>query len=376
MTTLPVCRRPGLHAAALLACLLAALPATGQESRYDELWSLAEVHTGQGAAIVRSARLRGRLQLDHASVDSGDDEFSDLDLRRLRFGAEIVFRNGFVLHAEADYGWTDGHPVYNELTDAYVGWRPSEAVNVRVGKHSAPFTLDGMTSSTRLATIDRSNLANNMWFTEEYIPGVSVAGDIGHWTYHLGVYSSGDRNRGFGDSNGGEFWLGTVGYDFAARLGAEKALLRLNLVGNEPDARNGFTRPLERIASLTFDLDWGRWGVGTDLSSARGYSGQSDLSAFLVMPRYDLNDSLQVVARYTRVRSRDPNGVRFARYESEIVDGRGDDYREMYVGLNYYLYGHKLKIQTGLQYADMNDRARDGGSYSGWSWTTGFRVSW
>ena len=96
----------------------------------------------------------------------------------------------------------------------------------------------------------------------------------------------------------------------------------------------------------------------------------------MVMPRYNFGDALQLVARYTRVRSDAPNGVRFARYESEVVEGRGDDYRELYVGLNYYLYGHKLKVQSGLQYADMNDRVRDGGGYSGWAWTAGLRVSW
>lgn len=26
---------------------------------------------------------------------------------------------------------------------------------------------------------------------------------------------------------------------------------------------------------------------------------------------------------------------------------------EFYLGLNYYLCGHKLKVQTGIQYADM-----------------------
>src|SRR5690606_4279026 len=132
---------------------------------------------------------------------------------------------------------------------------------------------------------------------------------IDKWTYHLGVYSSGERNRGFGDSNGGEFWLGTVGYDFGTRLKADKALVRLNLVHNDPDARNGFTRPLEDIASLTVDLDSVRWGLGADFSSARGYLGQSDLEAFMVMPRYNFGDALQLVARYTRVRSDAPNGV-------------------------------------------------------------------
>ena len=70
------------------------------------------------------------------------------------------------------------------------------------------------------------------------------------------------------------------------------------------------------------------------------------------------------------------HGVRFARYEREIADGMGDRYNETYLGINYFWYGHKLKLQNAVQYVDMRDRAADGGEYSGWSWTTAFRVSW
>ena len=60
----------------------------------------------------------------------------------------------------------------------------------------------------------------------------------------------------------------------------------------------------------------------------------------------------------------------------KTTQARGDRYNELYFGANYYFFGHKLKLQSGLQYADMNDRARDGGDYSGLSWITGLRVSW
>ena len=46
------------------------------------------------------------------------------------------------------------------------------------------------------------------------------------------------------------------------------------------------------------------------------------------------------------------------------------------LGANYYFYGHKLKLQTGVQYADMNDTANDGGAYSGVAWISGIRVGW
>ena len=94
------------------------------------------------------------------------------------------------------------------------------------------------------------------------------------------------------------------------------------------------------------------------------------------MPFYNATNKLQLVGRHTFLRSDQPNGVRLASYESRIVSGRGDRYQEWYAGVNYYFYGHKLKLQTGLQHAEMRDRANDGGAYSGISWTSGLRIGW
>ena len=94
------------------------------------------------------------------------------------------------------------------------------------------------------------------------------------------------------------------------------------------------------------------------------------------MPYLNITDKFQAVGRYTFLGSEDPNGLLLATYENRIVRGRGDEYNELYLGANYFFYGHKLKLQTGLLFADMNDRARDGGEYSGVSWTTGLRVGW
>ena len=96
----------------------------------------------------------------------------------------------------------------------------------------------------------------------------------------------------------------------------------------------------------------------------------------MAMPFFRVTDKLQFVSRYTFIQSDDPNGVRLARYENRAVSGRGERYNELYLGANYYFYGHKLKLQSGVQFGDMNDSANDGGAYSGVSWTTGFRVSW
>ena len=129
-------------------------------------------------------------------------------------------------------------------------------------------------------------------------------------------------------------------------------------------------------AEINFRFDDTSWGARGEFTAASGYLGQSDLWGVQAMPFYNVTDKLQGVARYTYLQSEHPNGVRLATYESRVVTGRGDQYNEIYLGANYYFYGHRLKLQTGVQFADMDDQANDGGAYSGVSWTTGLRVGW
>jgi phosphate-selective porin OprO/OprP len=357
--------------------LVGATEAIAQEdaSRLERLWSNSEIFSGPADSVVQSVALSGRFQVDQANVHGGGDGFSDLDLRRLRFGVKVKFAAGFRLHAEAEFDPNGGALGYDRLTDAYVAFSPGDALELAVGKHGVGFTMDGQTSSKELLAIDRSNLTNNIWFTEEYIPGISVSGEKGGFVYNAGIFASGQENRGFGELNGREFVLLTIGRDFSQRSSANEALLRFNYVDNEPDPTNSFTRPLDNVYSVNYSFEKDRWGVRSDLSRAEGYLGQSNLEGLMVMPFINLRDELQIVTRYTYLESDAPNGVRFGRYENAVVAGRGDEYSEFYIGLNRYWLGHKLKIQTGLAYADMNDSAADGGAYSGWSWTTGFRVS-
>jgi len=369
-------RIPGVAAALLLG--LAALDASAQEGGpdYDRIWETFKLHTGEEDALVESVVLSGRFQFDHAYVDADQDTHSDLDLRRFRFGFKTRLRGNLTLHTEAEYDPNHGNLNYLRLTDTYIAWAPSDALALTVGKQGASFTMDGQTSSKELIAVDRSNLENNLWFPEEYITGVTAGGERSGIVYELGYFTSGERDRGFGDSNGGEFVLATIGHDFAAALSSDKALLRLNYVDNEADPLNTFTRPFGRIVSLNFDFAQAGWGVRGDYTAGDGYLGQSDVSGLMLMPYWNLGERMQIVTRYTWLESDGPNGVRLARYEREVTSGNGDEFNEIYVGFNYYWYGHKLKLQTGLQHVDMKDVAADGGAHEGWSWTTGFRISW
>ena len=346
------------------------------QSTYDDIWKFAEWYHNDQNETVQSVLFSGRFQYEFAAVDADQGTHHEWNVRRMRLGVKSELFHQFTMHVEAGFNPQERAPFYKRLTDAYVEWEASDLFAVTVGKQGVPFTVDGSTSSKELLAIDRSNLANNMWFPEEYMPGISSSGGRSNWVYQLGVYSGGSKNREFGEFNGSAFGLLSLGYDFSEVLGAEDALLTGNYVYQDPDSLNTFTRELQHMASVNFRFEVDRWGLRSDFSSGFGYLGQSDLWSVMTMPFFNFTSRFQVVVRHTYIRSQDPNGVLLARYENKAVAGRGDRYNEFYAGVNYYFYGHKLKLQSGVQFADMNDSAADGGAYSGIASTTGLRVSW
>ena len=373
----------GVAAAATLCGPLHAGPASApapdkdlkEPSIYDKIWAVPVLYENKNNALLQEFRFTGRLHLDVFSQDSDLGYEQDWFVRRWRMGVKAKMFQHLDLHVEVDLNAQDPNPLYSRLTDAYLAWKFNDAFKLTVGKHSAKFTLDGATSSNELITIDRSNLANNFWFPTEYISGISLSGKTGNWQYNTGFFSGGTETKEFGNFDEGHFWLGSVGYDFGKALGVKKALLRADYVYNDRNAESNATRSFENIGALVFQLDAGRWGISAEGVVASGYGSQSNAQGASAMPWFNITDKLQVVGRYSYIGSDDPNGVRFSRYENVATGGRGDEYNEVYGGLNYYFYGHKLKVQTGLTYVWMSDEAKDGGNYNGWTWTTGFRLS-
>ena len=354
---------------------ISASPAQSSET-YDNLWQFADWYHNDANPKVQSVVFSGRFQYEYANVDGDQGSHSEWKVRRMRLGVKTELLHQITLHFEGEFNPQEADPFYMKLTDFYVGWSRGDSLGFKVGKQGVGFTLEGSISSKELLTIDRSNLANNMWFSQEYMPGLSVSGGISNWSYHVGAYSAGERNREFGRFSGSIYTLVSLGYDFGNKLGVNEAVLTANFIYQSPDDDNTFTRQLQRMTSVNFSLDTDRWGLREDLSVASGYLGQSNLWGVMTMPYVNITPKFQFVARHTYLNSEDPNGVLLARYEKSAVSGRGDRYNELYLGANYFFYAHKLKLQSGVQFADMHDGAADGGAYSGVSATAGLRVSW
>jgi phosphate-selective porin OprO/OprP len=122
--------------------------------------------------------------------------------------------------------------------------------------------------------------------------------------------------------------------------------------------------------------------LGVDLTAAHGIAGGKSVLGVTVLPTYvfwhDLlrkGDALEAVVRYQYSVSDGENGLQLQpRYEQKVVpQGTGNNYNAVYIGVNYLLYGDRLKLMTGVEYSLMKDSALDRNSFDGWTYFVGVR---
>lgn len=347
-----------------------------EQNSFDQLWSHATLYDNQSNQPLQKLVLSGRLQAESYYFDANDQgDIDDSLYRRSRLGFKARLLDNWVVHIEGDFDLnSNADDRYNRLTDAYLSWSPNQTTTIKLLKQSIGFTLDGQTSSKSLLTLQRNNLTNNLWFTAEYFTGASISGHSNNVNYTLGVYSTDDDDQ-LSQFDASYFSLIALDHDFAHQLALDQAIVSFQYVYNDEDA-DANTRDFSQVLSLNSQFQLGDMGLWTDLALGEGYNEQSNLWGITLMPFYNINKQLQAVLRYSYLHSTGNNGVRLGRYENELEGGRGDEYNEWYTGLNVFIYGHKLKWQTGLQYTTLDDAADDGGQYDGWGLTTGLRLSW
>jgi phosphate-selective porin OprO/OprP len=350
-------------------------------SAIDRIYGAATLYENPSNPTIQKFAFSGRFQLDYYNVDADQGKDSGLEIRRWRMGFKgDIFRN-FNFRIEGDFsykidGGNDLGSFYKRLTDCYVGWKSQSGFGLKIGKQSVAFTLDGHTSSNNLYTTERSVIGNNIWFPQEYMPGASVSGEHDRWRTFFGLFSAGSKNGEFGNFDGSWFGLFSLGYDFSGIRNLNKGSVVFDFVYQPPDIDNTFTLPNEYIGSTSLILEKGRWGLQGDISGSLGYATQGNLFGFLIMPLFDITEKLQAVVSYSTLDSSEPRGIRSGRYADRVVAGNGDHYRQFYAGLNYFVDGHRLKFQLGLDWTRMDDSTNSGGDYRGLGTTLALRTNW
>ena len=343
---------------------------TDPADSFLDLWNIPQLYSDKDSNFINDLKLVGRYQWQYGDVDFDDGNYSDSEVRRFRLGTEAKILGGdWKVKGEINVD-DEFSPFYKSLEEAYIRYQGSDKFNVTIGRQKPAWSYEWSTSSRKILTFERSLLTNQL--SPKKTTGINLSGSLDNWSYSLGVYN-GNIDEEFGDfDDAGEFVIASLGYDYSESSSFDKAAWRFDILHNKDEGNNA-AKAYENSFSLSHSLSAGKIDLNADLIHASGYS--DDAYGIILLPTYDLSDKLQLVGRYTYANG-DNDGLRAQkRYERKVPltdGGYGDSYQSFYLGLNYYLNDHKLKLMTGIEYADM-DGGSDGGDYDGLTLFSGFR---
>ncbi|MDB6075176.1 MAG: Phosphate-selective porin [Verrucomicrobiaceae bacterium] len=350
-----------------------------EQSAFDKIWALPVLYKNNENPFLEEFALTGRAQFDYFNVDSdkGDNDF--FEIRRMRFGFDSYCADRFIqvkATMETNLRSFNADEVfYNRFTDLFIGLHFSDALNVRAGKLEPRFGYDRSMSDTLHKFFERTAFDDQVFNPgTDYEPGVNVFGKIGNWGYLLGVYSD-QSDKEFGDFNGGSSYLAEISYDFSKALQAEKAVWALDYMHMDNNVNSNVFVSMQNAAATYFDYQKGKFGFATQFGYGNGIDSKGDIYSFMLMPTYYLTKKLELVARYQLMLASEDNGITtLNRQEKTVGKFTGDTYNAVYVGLNYYLYGQKLKLMAGAQYADLSAGTGASAGYKGWTSLVGLRL--
>jgi len=367
-------RRTQFIVTTILLVLITARPVHAQkdEALFDSIWKRAILFSDPANPVIQEFKLRGRYHGQYHWTESDDAQHHGWDDRRSRFGFDAKLFGG-QLELRLDAQSTDGFdPFYGGLVDAYFKWKPSSDFSLTVGRQKVQIgAFDFVQASHYYPTFERSQIFGQL--KVDRTAGIVAEGKRGTLSWQSGVYSN-DIDDELGQFTSGAAFGAGVGQDWAESIGYKKALWRLDYLFSDVRDDSSTLNRYAHILSATLWLAKGRYGFVAEAFGGTG--SDEDVAGFYVLPTYDLiPEKLQLAGRYTLSfgdgsKSLSPQ----KRYEAVVFgsDSKGDQYQAGYLGLQYFIYGDKLKLMAGAEYARLSGGA-DGSSRSSWTALTGVR---
>lgn len=352
-----------------------AAAATKEKSVFDSIWGLATLYKNDANPWLQEFKLRGRYHGQYHWLDSNQGDTSDWENRRSRIGFDAkLFGKQIEIRLDAQ-GSEEFDPFYDRLVDAYVKWKPSNAFSLTLGKQKPQIgAYDWLPSTNYQPTFERSAIFNQLKVDRTL--GANVEGKVDRFTYQAGVYSN-DVDREFGQFDGGTSYGAGLGYDLKESLGLDKADLRLDWLHSDSEENDTVLNKYEDIISTTLWLKDGRWSFVAEAFLATG--GAPDVFGFYLQPTYDvIPEKLQLVGRYSVSTGDGGESVNLQkRYEAQAPSldsgGKGETYQSIYLGLQYFIYGDRLKFLAGAEYSHLS--GGPGRDYEGLTFLSGVRFS-
>jgi phosphate-selective porin OprO/OprP len=356
------------------------VPAPGSAAeRFKSIWDAAKLYQNPDNPVIQSFSLIGRYQGQYWSVDADQGNADGWENRRTTFGFNLRLYRDFLIHSELKFN-PDDSSADPEMDTAYVKWTPADTgFAARLGRLSYAYIgMERSTSSRKISTFERGQLVDQLMPSRAL--GLHLEKNIDKFLIQGGLYS-GSIGKGFDRVDAG--LVAGLGLAYKFPLFLKKGNLHLDYLYNDGDPGNNAFKPYRQIVSLWYKGNRGAFGLGMDLTGGSGgFAGQPDVLGFTLLPTYDISnslwiggDKLQLALRYQYANSDGDNGLQLQdRYEQEVTTGEGDRYQAFYTGLNYLIYGDRLKLMAGAEYSNMKDAANDGGEFRGWTYLAGLRL--
>jgi hypothetical protein len=367
-----------LSGSALAGDVVAEAPAsTNNGSWCESLKTFGEFYKNDQDPFIQELKFFGRFQWQAGSVDgddfsgnSVDDDFTEV--RRLRIGTQVKFLNKFKLkvNANLEEGGPNDHQFgYDGLDVAKLTYSAGdilgfEDVALTYGRQKFKFSQEAHTSSKKIKTIERSNIAN--FFYGSYRPtGVTVSGQKGGVTSTFSIFST-DEDEELAQWGEGLAYYGNLQFDAAG------GNVNLDFIYNDVDADDvDLFSKFEWAASAAYTTEVGAWEVMANVLYGESQDGDAAYGLVLMPSTFLIEDSLEFVARYQYAGADNDDLSLTSRYAKRAGgdltsntsntgdNGKGSENHTLYAGLNYYLCGNNSKVQVGVEYETMEQEDGD-----------------
>ncbi len=304
------------------------------------------IQTDDGNYLLKT-RLFLQLQHQFLSVE-GQGKTNSFQTRRARF---LFLGNAFNPDLTYQFEFEMASGLTNNvsesvaetgpnLRDAWINYNTGHSIEIKAGQFKIPFNLGELISDTRQQFIDRSQTDDAFSYSRDI--GLDLHGRVidKKCEYHLYIFNDGNNQNRFNKNN--EFLFGArVGYNILGDHGYTASDVDTS---EEPQLMVGAAGTFNRVGApaaadqsvtaTTGDVAFRYKGFSTigagyylrNYTAGTNTFGFEGQAGYFILPK-----RLEAVARYTGVI---PTAVGVANgYE---VGG----------GLNYYFYGHRLKLLT------------------------------
>lgn len=348
------------------------------------LKTVGKVYSDKNNSLVQELKFFGRFQWQYANVAGEDFMGVDTDdtfteIRRFRLGTQVKFLNLFKLKVNANFeqGGPNNHDLgYDSLDEAKLTMQTGdilglEDTSLTFGRHKFVFGQEVHTSSKKIKTIERSNIAN-YFYGSARPTGVTFTGNRGNVSATFGVFST-DSDPDF--ATFGE------GYAFyaSATVDGQQGDFIFDFLYNDADPSSDVdTFGFEWGASAAYVTQLGAWELVLNAIYGERHDGDAVYGLVIMPSIFLIEDTLEAVFRYQFAGSDDDNLRLTSRYARRTggTNGsvRGDSNHTLYAGLNWYLCGHNAKFQTGVEYETLDTESPSYGDAEAFTWWFAYRM--